>query len=931
MKASLVRRALRVAAFLLVGLAARAQDGVFDPARDLEGWDEAQFSQYSGLYDLAPFEAHAGDALEGPDLDALRERWRAERARVAARIASIEADPREKHWFEQEKALSRSEHFARTDFHDARAGERTRLLVEVGRDGAERAQRIAGDWAPWIAKIDQLFEARYAKPLGLARRADAPSCTVVMLADEESYRAWTRAANVPQTDLAAALWVPSTGVVVGYEDDFLAAVDPAWRRYPVLREHVRALLAAHVKKGGRLGSLWLEEGLASYLAWHVGETPASLDARAVDAGALAALVAVASDREQREVLVGRLTELVDLDSPRAVIDLAERHAEARGEPAPAWSRSLRTFYAQSAAWMHFLQHAGGGRWRSGFEAYLRSAFAGAAGYEAFRTSVATGEARAFELEYWKHVFELHRQAFPSVELDESAPQALAAPRAALGPAAARRAARVTAAPRAPVVLVPDPAFSPAQLAPEELDLEAQHALALALARSGDLEGATRRLETLSAAPGGGVEGERIARDLARVRELAKLRDGWFESLRQTGKPWVTQWKGRPLSAGVDRIEDGWLHLRTNQLGLAKVRLAELDPYAVAKQASRPEEQGGAQPWARAYAYALAGDDKWDKLAKDDSAEAAALREDVATWLPDLLRGSRTALALAELARGALPRNAREGKALAERVRSLVEQGRGTPILERKLAPLRQLALHAIVASEVEVDPRTVAHGVWADREGGAVLLTYDFADPAQQQDFARVRHFVEGWNTRVAAGAEDAGASPWKVGDGELAGVGNARYRHFLVLSAPIRVRWRVRVDAGDAPDPTPPRFTLSICDDGEGSAIECVDFGDLSVLDRESGFQRRLKAPDFAGAPGVRYELEIVHDGSTVTTFLDGEKRQSASCGPRRTGSVHLTFQTQMPLAVEHLEIEGVRDAAAIETARTEARLARLRELGFP
>ena len=922
MRTDLARRVLRSLARLatslaLLAAAALAQDPApgFDPVRDLEGWDEANFSTWAGLYDLAPFEAAAGTALDEAALAALRDRWRAERARVAARVASIEADPRERRWFEQERELARSEAFAKTRFLEARAGTRARLLVEVGVDG-DRARRIADDWTPWIAKVEQVFDARYAKPLALARRPEAAADTVVLLAGEESYRAWSRAANVPQTELAAALWSPGVGVVVGYEDDFLAAVDAVWRRYPVLREHVRALCAAHVRRGAGLGSLWLEEGLASYLAWHAGETPAALDARAIDAGALAALVEVASDPAQREVLVGRLAELVDVASTRAAIDLAERHAESRGEPAPPWTRTLRTFYAQSALWMHFLQHAGGGRWRSGFEAYLRSAFA--------------GDARAFELEYWRYVWKLHQEAFPAVELDASAPEVLSAPRAAPGPAAARRAARAANVARVAPATAPDPAFSPAQLAPEEQDLEAQHALALALARAGDLEGAAAKLAALGAMPGGGVEAERIARDLARVRELAKLRDGWFESLRQTGKPWVTQWKGRALSTGIERIEDGWLHLRPNQLGLAKIRLAEVDPYAIARQAARPEERGGAAAWARAYAYALAGDEKWDKLAKDDSPEAAKLREDVSTWLPDLLRGSRCANALAELARTRLPLAPRDAKAVAERIRALLELGRGTPILERKLAPLRQLALHALAASAVEVEARTLAHGAWAEQEGGVVRLTYDFADPAQAQDFARVRHFVEGWKTRAAEGADPAGASPWKVADGELAGVGLARYRHYLVLSAPIRVRWRVRFDASEAADPTPPRFSLSVCDDGEGSAIECADFGDLSILDRDSGFQRRLKAPDFAPTTGVRYEFELVHDGSTVTTSIDGEKRQSASCGPRRTGSLHLTFQTQIPIAIEELEIEGVRDAAAIEAARAEAMLARLRELGF-
>lgn len=923
------RVAGRVALGLVLSGLLHAQDRpTFDPSRDLEGFEQAASSEFSDLYPLKAYYEMRGKEITPDELAQMRERWKSERDAALKRIGDIRADPREAYFYELESRLARHEYFSKIRLEVDRSIPDCFFLVQ--RQSAQAPatrdpRKFADFFGPAVRKMRNAFVKGIAEPLGLERRADYPLFAVCILSDEDEYHAFGQKTE-QLWRLNAAYYDPKLRLVVAYGDPEATDRTPALQRRLVFAEFSRALEQAYY--GGpddRPLSLWLNLGFASWFAWREGVLAEASDKSQVDPDVLARVVKITQSKADREVLLYPIVDLLQIRTTADVLQLAQNRAEELKVDPPDVDVLLHAFYDQSALWMHFLHDGQGGRYREPFLKFLQSSMNGLGGLDAFYLSFRGVDIAALDRELYAVAHAEHVHEFPRVPIDPGwSEKPFAGRESSRGPAA-------SGAESAPVIPASSAPYSASSVAAGSKDHDAQHALALVQAKQGDLEGALGSLESLAADSPSPPEDQRIARDIERVKQFMLLRDGYFANLVATGASISGQYRGLEYVAKVESVEEGWLHLGENRLGLSKIPVSAIEPFDIARQAGAREEQGAAQPWVRFWPYVLVGETKWEHLLKDESEGARALREDAHTWYPAVLKTAKAAGALNELATMPEPKSKKDAEKLFAAVKALVSAYGDLPLVQRKIEPLRQLVGSVIVRTYSEEDPAQACHGVWTTLGNGLVDIVYEFTKADEAEDFRRVPNYLLPMHESQTPTVKKEDASSWAVSGGDFVGTGAATYRHFAELEVPIVVRYDVMFREGPSKSKQSPAFTFMVaaCDDGNGSYAGCINFGNLSVVDRESKSYKTLAEDEPAFLKKV-YHLELQNDGNTVTTFVNGKKKFESPAAGRRRGAVMLWFHVDHTLAVQRLEIQGKIDPRWPEKAKMDYYRARLEEMGL-
>ncbi len=924
------RPALLVVALVLAA-AARGQDAVkFDPGRDLEGFEQASGSEYRDLYPLKPYLERSGQEIAPEDLRKLREQWKVEREAVAKRIEAILADPREDYLYRLEKRLARHAYFSKVRFDVDRSVEGSLFLVQrpsVGDPVTLDTRKYADFYGPPMRKIQEAFEKGFTRPFSFARRDDYPVFSVCILENEDEYHAFGQTTE-QMWRMSAAYYEPRLKMIVAYGDPYAPDTTPARQRRLILSEFVRALEHAYyLGKDERQSSLWLNLGFASWFGWREGVLAEAKDKTVIDTYLLAQVVKLSQAKEDSALLLHPIIDLMQVRSTSDILLLSKNRAQELGTKEPEIDRALHAFYGQAALWMHFLYDSQGGRYREAFLKFFQSAMNGLGGLDAFYLSFRGIDVGGLDKEFYSYLYAEHERVFPKVKLDRAWSE---------GPFADRKPERKPAAPGSAAAALPrvtDSAapFAPAAIAVGPKDFDGLHGLALVQAMHGDLEGALHALENLAAGGPEPPEDVRIAREIERVQQFMLLREGYFANLIRSGQPLSGKYRGLEYIAKVEKVEDGWIFLGENKLGLSKIPLAAVEPFEIARQAGRKEEQGAAEPWARFWPYILVGEKKWEQLLKDDSEKAKDLREDARTWYPEVQKAAKAAVALNEIAATPEPRTQKDGEKFFAAVKALLASFGDLPLVQRRTDALRQAVAGVIVRTSPEEDPSKMCHGTWTSLGNGLVNIVYDFNKPEEAKDFYRVPGYLDDIRKTQPATVKKEEDSKWAVAAGEFAGSGSACYRHFADLQAPIVLRYDVVFRETATKGTAPPAFMFMIgaCDDGQGSYVACANFGSLCVSDRPNKVFKTI-ADDKPVFGKKVYHLELRNDGANVTVFANGEKKFAETNAGRKTGAVFLLFHSDHTIAVQRMEIEGKIDPAWPERAKVEHFRSKLAEIGF-
>jgi hypothetical protein len=900
--------------------AAAQETHVFQADKDLEGFEAAGFSEFHELYTLAEFKANDGKSLAPAELVELRARWQKEKERAGKRIALIQSDPRERWVWLFEKRLAKHGYFSKISYTIERPEPGYVMVVQrPAKDDPQYVARLAGFYMPFVKKAVANFEQNIAQPAGLVRGEGREMTAFAVLATSGDVENFGQFVQDPTGYSDGSAYDYQLQLAVTFEDPFASGNSVVAQRSRLLYCVVKGLQHAYLSiPGNRPGSIWLYEGLAFLFSSHEGAAPESLDTRAARPKSFDWLVGLLGKQPAREIVLMPLDELV---SQRSWIDfekaIAARTKSAQAD-APEENDVGRAYYAQSELWLHFLFDGAQGKYRKPLTEFIKLAFQGRGDEKDLQRAFGITDLRALSREFLRWACDEYERRHPGKKAERAPIDTLFSAEPAAGAAASEPAP------------IASPEFSPRDLAPAQDDGEAQFALALLQAREGDPEGAAKALDALAARAPASPAPERIAREKARFAELGKLRAGYLAFLKAGGGKLTFKVKGKDVMAPVTAVENGLVRLGENKLGLPSIGLDQVDPYEVAKVAAKKEQQGEAQPWTRFYAYALAGDARWEKLLKDDAPGAKELRADGKEYAA-LARTALAARELYELSKLALPRDATESAARLGRVKAFLAANTGSGILERRVDALRQLAKASLATLRQPGDPSGLLHAKSEHMDDGRTRFTWDFDAQEEGEDWRRETGYLKAWRDLFRKIPISEADSRFTVEQGHFNGLGQITYRSVAAFEGPITVRLRYRY-VTSAAEHSPPAFYVMICDDGAGSYIVAGDPGFVRVRDLKQNYDREASSSDKGSYYlDEDFEFEIVDDGKEVSTSLDKKPLATASCGPRRSGDVLLFAHTDLSVSIDQIVIEGALRPGSLRDLESRWVERQLRALGFP
>ena len=945
---------IRAAASLVLALvfAFQSQDVIrFDPARDLPGFEACFESEFRDLYPLEQYSSLLAKEMKPAELAEVQAKWKKDLAEAEAKLAKLRADPVEETVWLAEHRLAKSAYFSKIAWNADRSVPGFVVLVQkLSPDTPGYAAKIAQRYGPWLEKTAKVFDAAFTKPLGLSRRKDRAIPVLVILSSQNQYQAfWKVHPNFVST-AHFACYDLRLGVAVGYDDPFRPPESPHDQRSPILNAVVRGLVDEYASSPQeRPDSLWVEEGIASYVADHEGETVDVLDKRNLLPSEIKSMMDLARDPEKGPVLFHPIENLVELKSTEDVDKLVVRLFKGMRAQPPSEDQVRSAYYGQSNFWMHFLLEGKSGAYAPRTQAYLKSAFAGDGGLAALQHAFAGKDLSAVDRDFLGWFAEQYRRTAPAetagtgaldalfdrhgrLEAGSSSPAAGTAAKPATPASSGPAASATTKEPAAKASSKPAsaPIFTPALLAPDPADVVSRHALALRKARAGDLDSAVADLEDVTKAGIDPDEKPRVARDLARLQELVKLRDGFFTYCKATGSRWTIQVDGKKLPVKVESVEGGFVQVSGGRAP-DKIPLASIPPAEIASQATEKDQRGDAAAWSRAYAYLLAEDSKWEKILKDDSEEAKALREDAKSWFPERMKAGLAANAMTELSKKPLPSSAAEGEAMLAAIKTMLATYGESTLVKEKRPALHHLAEISADKLLEKSDLGALVRGKYTSLGEGRGKLVYDFQDAAQATDFVKTKEYLKPWREAQPIAVAPEEESSWEVKGGRFVGVGGACYRLPIEFAAPMSVKYRLRILEGPNKDASVVSFGVGICDDLKEDVILAMGFGDLLVRDTRGAGGQILRLPkEFPPALDTSYDFEVKHDGTVTHTTYDKKPGSEAPTPTLKSGDVLLWFHTNLPIAVERLEIEG-KVSTSVSPEMKQAGIDRkLAEVGF-
>ncbi|MBK7644595.1 MAG: hypothetical protein IPJ19_16375 [Planctomycetes bacterium] len=909
----------------LVPCAGAQGEHVFHADKDLPGFEAAGFSEWSELYALDSYKEREGQELDAATLEELRARWKAESERVQARITAIQADPRERCAWTLERRLARNSYFSKIDYSILRPDPGCAMVLQrPAKDDPEYAKRLAGFYLPFVRRLEANFDELVAKPAGLARAEGRELVGFAVLASRGDLDNFLGRNRDAQGFTRESAYDYALDLAFTYEDPFVS-VSVVGQRTNLLYQLARELEHAHMAiPGSRPGSIWLCEGLAILLSTHAGATAESLDGKTLRPESTECLMQVLDTEPDNQLLLLPADEWAGLRSATGYRNAVAARAKTRGVKEPARELVSRAFYAQCELWAHFLLEGEKGKYRKPFTEFLKLAFRGRGDAQDLRKAFVGTDVRALSREFVHYCCGEFERTHPGQRANGLGIDALFLDDT---PYTETETPPELAASAAPIATA---SFAPAMLAPDEWDAEAQLALALADAREGDIERARQALEALAALAPAAPWPERIALEEQRLGELEKLRAGYLAFLQSSGTKLSLKFKGKPLLARVTGVEGDLVRLGDNRLGLPSVPLASVEPFEIAKVAAKPEQQGGAQAWARAYAYLVAGDARWEKMLKDDSPGAAALRASAAEY-EGLLRSAALARELFELSKLPLPRDSKDAGARLERIRALLRSGQGTGLLVRRMDALRELARSSLAARAKDEGPLAGLHGQWSDLGGGRGKLVYEFDSQEEAQDWIKVPGYLGGDRKSYPMLARSEAQSNFAVSNGALRGVGGAVYRLATGFAGPVTLRYEFHYEDIKQAYPTPYFYWL-LCDDGAGSFYASSPNGQMHVEDIKADQSRTINAADSQAFDfQVNWQIEFAFDGKLLKSGLQGAARTQLPASRLDRGSIGFVAHSDLPIVITRVEIEGALDPVALERLRGAWAVQELKQLGFP
>lgn len=797
-------------------------------------------------------------------------------------------DPRERFMGIQAKRIARHPYFSKVVFEKVTPKEGYVFYVQRGAIASpDGVPKVVGELLPWFAELEKLFIERYVQPNALERAHGGAPHTTYVLTSRGDYDNYMSYAGEVCSSYVGGSYDPYLSALVTFRDNFGLTFRPGQKRRHQLHAFVHSLQQAYGIGKDRLpGPEWFVEGMAVYLSMTPASKPEDLR--------VPKLLPLLLDHAVETQQVGGLTNfallpLEQLLAPDGRTSFRKDYRERRED----YWKYMGTLAIQCGMLVQFLNEADGGLKRAAFDTYAKHALTGR-GAGSKTAAAAFGDLKELDKKFWEFLFAQYKETHPKFNAKRV------------------EAARPVAGTK-PITAAALPQFLPEYLALESTENEALLGIALWKAQQGRLAPAIAQLDAIL------QQGESAQATIERKRlaDLLELRDSYFAHLIETGTKLRLEYEGKKLMAVATRLEEGIVHFAENRRGIEQLPVESLNLVELCSTMSREKPKFG-DPLVRAYPLALAGDKRLVKrLSRID--DDGGLKADAEALIGYIALGevARHISALASYSVDEI--DSTSSITIIEHIKAVIPHINFMDFVGVRKA---RLEAFAALAYETRLEAQTIESLLEGkvDRLGNERLrITYDFSDPAQLDDFVQDLDFKKAHREVLPPTGIAESDEYCLVRGNRLTFHGRASLQHPLFFQGPQSVEYTFRYDSIPlGASGTLSSLMVGMCSDGQSSGVYNFNFGGLYAYDEQSGHQTEV---DLTAGNGyyqhVDYRFQLVHDGTNMTWYLNGQSKGSIACGPLNSGEMFVLVHSNFPIAMKTLILEGTVTVSGTDRLR--------------
>lgn len=417
-----------------------------------------------------------------------------------------------------------------------------------------------------------------------------------------------------------------------------------------------------------------------------------------------------------------------------------------------------------------------------------------------------------------------------------------------------------------------------------------------LASVGDFAGAERALARA------GTD-ERVQRFAAGVASVEALRRDYLSHLASSPEELKLRidFDGRLLVAAITRVGNHTAYLGENTRDLTSVAIRDLPMSELVERMEKEDEPFGADE-ARAWAQAFGGGRWKSSLGKNAS---DTLTDDLASVEGEVQRGQ--VLSLISSARDGVHFN---GEQRLQALRDLFEVGADSADFEAAKDELRGVATEILTARFEGTDMANLLSASKVEQDGDRIVIEYDFSDPAQLGDWAPLETYASEWVGMFTPLETKRNVFELDRKAKELVLEGKSMAQHVLAFKGPIEIGMTFEVPKqgkkSESRSVMQDHLYVSVCDDLDYQHVRARAFGELDVVDTDSGTNEFKQGEPLSYKMGKPYEFELVLEDGKATTQLDGKQRFEADAPGREQGRMVLMSYSDRELRIRGMRIEA-------------------------
>ncbi|MFT4539431.1 MAG: hypothetical protein ACI835_001878 [Planctomycetota bacterium] len=761
-------------------------------------------------------------------------------------------------------------------------------------------------YGSWLREISDVFERDYRVPAALVRLVGRPRTPIVLLATEGDYvNYWPSRRGRPGAYVTYGIYDLAIAAPVHAQCVRATKANGYWRRYPLLRDAVRGMLRDHAAAGlTEIAELWIEDGLASYLSFHLASVTQDLSRHHVERTFIDLLCPHGLVRDDwistRELLAVR---------GRGGLNALQGSGSAQAKKTGVDPKHLQ-FEAQAWLLAHYLHQAEEDRYRTLFPAYLGQALRGEGSVMAFCSAFGIDDLDPIDKSLRTYATTLFHGRPGAIPIEDGAHDAAAATDAA--------------------AMELEHALPSLDIRPHNASEFLAHALWTA--KTGELTRAIAIAEAgIAEAKSETRVAPRLEDTLTRLRAVRDARDEALQDVVTAEGKLRIEASGKNLNLPLSSYREGLLHFDSNRAGIESLPVDGLMLGELMTALSQPLKARGKR-WTLGFALAMEGDKKASRYLSDDSEHSKAVERELSADLGEIVFAGKAFGLLESIEALGRPGSEEAAATLVSTLERLMADHKHSPVTSRRTAALRTwaaISLRKLFAGAGVIDS---LRGQVKVLEDSQIEITYSFDDEFEDADWLDDPDYLIKDHRFYARqfGYQGRPTTRRWASEGSLQVSGWVCLRHVLEFQQPISVEVDLQYTFPKTGESAGSTQQIGIFDDGAEHYACAVNPGADLLLNDGQGFQiRDLSDPERID-PTINMHLGIHHDGKSLWTTAEGKEVKRATSGALKSGGVFLWVNSESLIHYHEIKISGRPTDASMARMAEDWVDERLTAIGF-